>query len=378
MRLLLLIGCCCAATAALAADVVAKSGAATDIQETVALAHPGDTITIPEGRFLFHGQVFLPDGVTVRGAGKDKTLLVKTDRLDQWKPMFSVDCRTGQPFVFSDLTLQGAGRDLQGSDVPSDRIRDQGLVLRGRCRDFRIYGSRFTKFSRAGIELVGDDGSIHGEQRGVIFDNEFIDNWSHNLGYGVAVNGIPAAWQQPPGLGTQEAVFVEDNYFESNRCAIIANNGAHYVFRHNRIVNNQADSAPIYAHGKVSSWPRGTRSFEIYDNKLTNDQQRWAGIALGGGEGVIFNNDLSGVIYGIIFMIEGNTASATKYPYPDQISKTWVWQNNANGLPVTSVTLRASPGVNVSEFLQQGRDFFVQAKQDYHPFPYPHPLRSGQ
>ena len=376
LRLSLTMGCWCHATAALATDIAAKSGAAADIQQAVDAANPGDTITIPEGRFLFHGQVFLTDGVKLRGAGKDKTLLIKTDRLDQWKPMFSVDCRTGQPFGFSDLALQGAGRDLQESEVASDRIRDQGLILRGRCRDFEISRSRFTKFSRAAIELVADDGSIHGPQRGVISDTEFVDNWSHNLGYGVALNGTPAAWDQQPGLGTEEAVFVEDNYFELNRCAIIGNDGAHYVFRHNRIFNNQPNSAPIYAHGKSIYWPRGTRSFEIYDNKLSNEVTRWAGIALGGGEGVIFNNDLSGVFHGIVFMIEGNSSTATKYPYQDQISGTWVWQNEANGSPVTSVTVSASPGVNASEFLQEGRDFFVQAKPDYQPFPYPHPLRS--
>ena len=111
--------------------------------------------------------------------------------------------------------------------------------MRGKCRDFRIYGNRFAKFSRAGIELNGDNGSILGEPVGVIFENEFIDNWSPYLGYGVAVNGSATAWSQPLSLGSGQAVFVEDNYFEANRCAIQANNGARYVFRHNRISNNR-------------------------------------------------------------------------------------------------------------------------------------------
>jgi hypothetical protein len=53
--------------------IVARSGAAEDIQRAVLSAHPGDTIVIPEGRFAFHGQVFLPDGLSIRGAGRDKT-----------------------------------------------------------------------------------------------------------------------------------------------------------------------------------------------------------------------------------------------------------------------------------------------------------------
>ena len=364
---------CSGAGVAAARDVVSESGAAEDIQKAAEVARPGDSIIIPKGKFPFHGQVFLPDGVSIRGAGKNDTLLVKDDRLSEWKPMFSVDCKTGKPFSFSGITMQGAGRELQASTVSSDHIQDQGVVLRGKCRDFRIFGNRFTKFSRAGIELNGDNGSILGEPFGVIFENEFIDNWSPGLGYGVAVNGSATAWFQPLALGTGHAVFIEDNYFEANRCAIQANNGARYVFRHNQISNNREDSCAICAHGK-GPWPRGTRSFEIYDNKLHNDQRRWAGIFLGGGTGVIFDNDLDGVYNGIILSIEVDTQTATQYPYQDQIADTWIWNNTANGQPVNTVTFRNRID---AEFVQQSRDFFVQRRPDYQTFPYPHPLRQS-
>src|SRR5262249_8169364 len=180
-----LIGYCCTAELALATNITARWGTAQDIQSAAAGARPGDTIVIPEGGFAFHGQVLLPDGLSVRGAGRDKTWLIKDDRLGEWKPMFSVDCKTGRPFLPSGVTLQGAGRDLQASKISADHIQDQGIVLRGRCNDFLIFGSRFTKFSRAGIKLVGDDGSVRGEPKGLIFDNELIDNWSSYLGYAV-------------------------------------------------------------------------------------------------------------------------------------------------------------------------------------------------
>ena len=357
---------------AAAGDIVSESGAAEDIQKAAEIARPGDSIIVPKGRYPFHGQVLLLDGVSVRGAGKDDTVLLKVDRLGEWKPMFSVNCKTGKPFSFSGLTLQGAGRDLQASSLSSDHIQDQGLVLRGKCKDFRIFGNRFTKFSRAGVELIGDDGSIQGEPVGVIFENEFTDNWSLHLGYGVAVNGSATAWLQPPALGTRQAVFVEDNYFEANRCAIQANNGARYVFRHNQISNNREDSCAICTHGKGPWWRRGTHSFEIYHNKLHNDQIRWTGIFIGGGTGVIFDNDLDGVYKGIIFSIEADSKIATQYPYQDQIGDTWIWENTANGHPVNTVTLNNRID---AEFLQQGRDFFLQRKPNYQPFSYPHPAR---
>jgi hypothetical protein len=160
LPLIIVIGYCCMAGQGLANNIPARSGTAEDIRIAAAAARSGDTIVIPEGRFAFHGQVFLPDGLALRGAGRDKTWLIKDDRLGEWKPMFSVDCKTGKPFHFSAITLQGAGRDLQTSSVPADHIQDQGIVLRGNYKDFLIFGSRFSKFSRAGIELVGDDGTV--------------------------------------------------------------------------------------------------------------------------------------------------------------------------------------------------------------------------
>jgi hypothetical protein len=43
----------------------------------------------------------------------------------EWKPMFSVDCKTGKPFSFSGITIEGIGRDLQGPTVSCDHIQDQ-------------------------------------------------------------------------------------------------------------------------------------------------------------------------------------------------------------------------------------------------------------
>src|SRR6185369_16339677 len=58
-------------TWASAAVISAHSGSAADIQAAVNLAKTGDTITIPAGRFYFTGQVFAPDGIYIKGAGRD-------------------------------------------------------------------------------------------------------------------------------------------------------------------------------------------------------------------------------------------------------------------------------------------------------------------
>jgi hypothetical protein len=108
-----------------AATIYAKSGYPSDLQAAINKAKTGDTVVIPAGRFSFRGSVMAPDGIYIRGA----------------------------------------------------------------ATNFQIFNSRFTKFLRAGIEFQGDAGTRQGPQRGVIYGNEFIDNWYVSLGYGVAVDG---------------------------------------------------------------------------------------------------------------------------------------------------------------------------------------------
>jgi hypothetical protein len=78
LTMAILSRCSCAGVAS-AGDIVSDSGAAEDIQKAAEIARPG-FYRIPKGKFPFHRQVFLPDGVSVRGAGRNDTLLIKDDR----------------------------------------------------------------------------------------------------------------------------------------------------------------------------------------------------------------------------------------------------------------------------------------------------------
>jgi hypothetical protein len=55
--------CCSSAGVASAADIVSDSGAAEDMQKAAEIARPG-FYRLPKGKFLFHRQVFLADGVS--------------------------------------------------------------------------------------------------------------------------------------------------------------------------------------------------------------------------------------------------------------------------------------------------------------------------
>src|SRR5215475_7322962 len=103
-------------TPASATVISARSGLAADIQAAVDSAKTGDIVTIPAGTFHFIGQVFAPDGIYIKGAGRDSTYLIKSDDLSEWHGMFTIDAKTGRPFKFSGITLVGRLSALQGAN----------------------------------------------------------------------------------------------------------------------------------------------------------------------------------------------------------------------------------------------------------------------
>ena len=363
-----------------AATIYAKSGYPSDLQAAINSAHTGDTVSIPAGRFSFRGSVMAPDGIYIRGAGRDSTYLIKADNTSNF--MIFVDTTTGMPFKFSGITMQGRLDALQGSNRTTavTSITDGGLYIRGAATNFQIFNSRFTKFLRAGIEFQGDAGTRQGPQRGVIYGNEFIDNWYVSLGYGVAVDGSASTWSKPVTLGTANAVFVEDNLFDKNRHCVTATNAAIYVARYNRVEDTYQESQSFDAHGLTEAWPRGTRAVEIYKNTTTNSTMTWAGAGIRGGSGVIWGNSFSGVSHGVVLSLEPPPSSHPLQAYPalDQIgdpNDLYIWGNTSSGVGLYLNPTSDPHGIDY--WLKAGRDYFTTAKPGYTPYTYPHPLRSG-
>lgn len=370
-------------TPARAAVISAPSGLAADIQAAVNLAKTGDIVTIPAGTFHFVGQVFAPDGIYIKGAGRDSTYLIKSDDLSEWQGMFTIDAKTGQPFKFSGITLVGRLTALQGTNrtAVSTTVKDQGLVIYGAAKNVQIFGSRFTNFLRAGIEFRGDAGSVPGEPNGVIYDNEFIDNWYIYLGYGVAIDGSAKSWHREVRLGSSNAMFVEDNHFDRNRHCVTSSDGGVYVARYNTVVDSYQDASSFDAHGLSPAWPRGTRAVEIYRNTVNNSITRWAGASIRGGSGVVWGNSWNGVRHGIDLVLERppSTHPLTTYPALDQIGNPdglFIWDNVSSG---DDIYKRPTPDPHgIDYWLRENRDYWLMVKPGYVPYTYPHPLRTGR
>ncbi len=323
------------------------------VQAAVTGAAGGSTLNIPAGDCDWGTQQLnVPAGLTLRGAGKDKTTIRRVGSVPESRYLIAFDCSNGKRAGLSDMTLVGNGNGA---------IWDKGLALLKGCVDFTVTNTKFTKFVFAAVEIVGP-----AQQRGVIYKNDFVDNYNasvRNLGYGVVVYG-DGSWPALE-LGTQNAVFIEDNYMSGNRHHVASNNGSRYVFRHNTVIATDLtkDYAMVDAHG-LSSSPRGSRSWEIYDNQFSaqlSSGRVYAAVGIRGGDGVIFNNSVaSNIARPVMLELEGSSCGT--YPGKDQTRQAWIWNTGSidNGCPAS---------------IQAGRDYFTSAKAGYTPYAYPHPLR---
>lgn len=339
------------------AEIKAASCSAANVQSAVNSATTGTTVLIPAGDCNWNGaQVTAPAGITLRGAGKDLTIIRRSGTVPDTTYLISLNCSNGQSAVVSDLTLAGNG---------NTSIKDKGLGLMKGCVDFKVFNAKFTKFGGAGIEI---DGAI--AQRGVIFNSEFISNNKVGAGYGVAILA-DGSWPAL-NLGSQNAVYLENNNFQGNTTNLASNDSARFVFRYNKVVatDSTKDFAMLNARG-LSSAPHGSRSWEIYNNQfsasLTAGSARTA-IGIKGGDGVAFNNTMtSNIARPIELDVDG--FSCGKYPGQDQIRNAYFWNNTSNTYP-------SGIANNCPSSVSLGRDYFTVAKPGYTPYTYPHPLRT--
>ena len=336
-----------------------------DVERAASSAFDGDTLAIPAGTCDWRGnQLIVPAGIEIRGAGVQETILERTEWASK-EAMIQLTCYFGgKQAKFSGITLKGR----------PDSNRHKGLQLAGGCIDFIVRHSRFEGFVGAGVEVTGPP-----RQRGVIYGNEFVNNYNpavRNLGYGVAVYA-QNSWSAV-ALGTADAVYVENNYMYGNRHHIASNGGAKYVFRHNTAVANMHTRhyAQVDAHGSGNGWTTGTRSWEIYNNDFQTDLTPGSGtandaIGVRGGTGVIFGNTYGkniathAKLLTEAYFNSNMTCPAVTSPTPqDQVQDTYIWDTNPAKIANPCATQ-----------IVAGTHFFLSARPGYTPYAYPHPLR---
>jgi hypothetical protein len=223
------------------------------------------------------------------------------------------------------------------------------------------------------------------------------------------------SWLLPLNLGTDEAVYVEDNSFTMGTgCYFGVGDmyyGARMVFRHNMVLNAywQNHAARSYERG-------GNLKAEIYNNDFNATDLNWyRAIHVRSGTGVVFNNTLRGAFntmqvdnqrsngqnteapFGACngsSKWDGNTPGQAGWPCLDQIGRgpgqypaepsvpLYVW-NNGSSLSCSSGGNCANDRTMINDgdsHVQAGRDFInngTTPKPGYTAFVYPHPLQSS-
>jgi hypothetical protein len=392
-------------------------------------AAPGDTIVLPAGSFAYSGGSLFaaydkPD-VRLRGAGSGPggTRLYRETETDEWMMRFY--CRGGggpeATIEISDIWFQAMKTRLHEGDTGTGYPGFRGVALRA-C-DFYLHDCRFQWFSaRAlGVSHVQEHG------RGLVYDNEFVENlalddrgrFSRGYGINVGVWGDMDEWV-PVSPGTDQFVFIEDNYFTRLRPAVGGAYGALYVFRHNVTELTSSESASVDMHPALpphqADYPYSSRFTEIYDNVFIGTPEddflhagyHYGAISFRGGGSVIHGNTFRGFpAYSIRLWIGGTwyddyydfppDYTFPGYPVPYQIGyesgaahgpdhtgtdpaaegrdDCFIWDN----------TYEASGGTNAvspitfdgveHDVLREGRDYHFAPRPDYTPYPYPHPRR---
>jgi len=363
-----------------AATINAANCSQAAVQAAVISATDGDTVLVPAGNCTWSG-LSLSKGVHLKGAGAGAT----------------------------NITLTGIGT-LSTNATASIEISGFTLIHSGGGNENRAWlvsGSWTNKppLIHDNTINVTNAGFFRWEvNNGVIYRNVFTCTLDESVIQ--HKHGDSQSWSTPDTLGMRDTngnrnLYVEDNVF--NNCTnqgIDMDDSSRSVVRYNVFNNSSWNS-----HGFATS-PIGNRHFEIYNNQFNqqnnNVNQSWQ-IWIRGGTGVVFNNfiqDLNGQQWGnkpeVVLSVRAASGGGTQYPggccttYPcirqigqgydgtRQFTDPIRFWNNTGGYVITAGQNWGSCGGAASNFIQNGRDYVVDApRPNYSPYTYPHPLRTG-
>lgn len=394
-----------------AATINAASCSSSHVQAAVAESVSGDTVIVPVGTCAWDTEVNIPSGkkITLMGQGIGNTTILRKDNA-------------------TIINLGESGSRITGFTIQEGLVKTQGHNWRiDHCRFEHLCSPTGGTVFCGILPQVMSSTSI---TTGLIDHNQF-----HNMR--VVVFGGPMmanfAWSRPLGLGTADAVYVEDNSFTYDNCTTIqamdANYGGSYVFRYNYV-----EDASIMAHAiQATNGNRAARKWEVYNNLFVRvGQQVGTGLFPGfmrAGTGVWFNNELVGVWNKKYIILDeqrscldfsttverkcdgnspwdGNTPGMAGYPCRDQIGRStdnpywtndppgkfnqaldaaYAWNNwhyptendRLNKTNNTPVVMRVKNAcTEETAHIVEQRDFYnsESPKPGYIPYTYPHPL----
>jgi hypothetical protein len=362
----------------------ATSCTQTAIQAAIDAASDGDTVIVPAGSCSF--STTLSKAITLQGAGIGNTIFTGG----------GISCDTDG--------FRITGFSFEGTSGAYGRIQ-----LSGKCSEYnnwRIDHCRFSLTYRA----------IRANGQGVIDHCIFEQSGGATMIGGVLVHGgCETSWQRPAGIGTADAVYIEDCTFDwsinENDSVVDGGFGGRVVFRYNTVIGTEFQVHGLCTCDKPPDG-RGNVKSEVYNNVFDagdGSSCRNGAICIRGGTGVIFNNTITGNWCGSTLLmkhyracdsrcgswglcngsnpLDGNLLS-NGYPCLDQIGRApdtnedgiqesepiYEWNNTDNGSDVDLKKAHCS-----TDHVLEGRDYYNDTQRPgYTPYPYPHPLVTGE
>lgn len=251
----------------------------TEVQAQINAASDGDVIYLPSGTGYWRESVTVPAGkrITVSGVSSSATKIYSTTIA----------------FILEGYNLSAGG--ISGSRITQitfefpDSVQIGGVIT-ARGSGWRIDNCLFVNTGTRTVEAIrAASYSYEGHPQGVIDHNIF--NECRILVLGSLALMAHEIWSDEMGLGTNNAVFIEDNSFSrTHGDAVDADYGGRYVFRYNYLTG-----CYVEAHS-VQNYNRAAKSWEVYENEIiaTSNNEWNPPIHMRGGTGIIFNNTITG------------------------------------------------------------------------------------
>lgn len=394
--------------------ITAASCNLPDVQAVVDAAKVDDVVLIPQGTCAWSAALKLVKGITLKGAGQDKTIITYAGT---GHSLIAIAATSTDAMDISGMTLSGGDTGFYNGE----HIEIGGPDL---WKKLRVHHITFKDALNRSIDIFSGTDAV-------------IDHCTFmGEGHGIEIFGRgDTDWNTPITFGSDDFLFIEDNLFLPNdswggvgHYAFDVMTGGRVVFRYNTL-----KYAFTETHDKARSGTPSAAAYEIYNNTAWSDTQKWEGFQLTAGTGVVYNNSVTGP-YQVPFggmdyksdasllpgyknwqtglpealpcdgkdPLDGNwklpDGTVDGYPCQYQIgthgtpgasivsAPVYLWGNtvgkvdkvNSTDAWVISLNGAGSPKLGITDggnHVKEGRDFFNNTpKPGYVPFDYPHPL----
>jgi hypothetical protein len=235
----------------------------------------GDTITLVANTYTPNSTITLPAAKSIRITGEGDTTLISGGTAN---PVFQMNIQDGTFHRIDNMKFYQTNRGI--------RIYGYGTDA------YRIDNNTFDNLTSHNIDIRGG-----GVAYGVIDNNTFHmtttgTNCIATREIGPGVDAGTSGWAEELGLGTKNAIYVEDNDFIADNWQAgtssfhDGNCGTRIVIRHNTIQN-----IVFGMHDACPNYRLGAAMYEIYQNEFLIEAGYSVGINFTrGGTGVIWGN----------------------------------------------------------------------------------------